>query len=50
MKGRQVHVAVHSARYSLFDPDKWWMSRSGTRTEIEETEKLLLDLLRHPMS
>jgi hypothetical protein len=50
IKGSQVHVAVHSARYSQFDPDKWWMSRTGTRTELEETEKLLLDLLRHPIS
>jgi len=50
MKGRQTTVAVSSAHYSGFDPDRWWNSRDGVRTEIEEMEKLLLDLVRHPIS
>jgi hypothetical protein len=39
-----------SARYSDFDPDRWWGSRGGIRIEIEELEKLLLDVVRHPIS
>ena len=50
MKGHQTKVAVRSARYSDFDPDRWWESRGGIRTEIEEFEKLLLDVVRHPIS
>jgi hypothetical protein len=50
MKGHQTRVAVCSARYSEFDPDRWWDSRDGIRTEIEELEKLLLDIMRHPIS
>lgn len=50
MKGHQTRVAVRSARYSEFDPDHWWESRGGIRTEIEEFEKLLLDVVRHPIS
>src|SRR5579871_4791365 len=43
IKGHQTAVAVCSSRYSLFDPDQWWRSRSGIRTEVVELEKLLLD-------
>lgn len=50
MKGRQTRVTVHSARYSVFDPDRWWEARGGIRTEVMELEKLLLDLARHPIS
>lgn len=50
MKGHQTTVAVCSSRYSLFDPDRWWNSRGGIRTEIIESEKLLLDIVRHPIS
>jgi hypothetical protein len=50
MKGHQTRVTVRSARYSNFDPDRWWESRSGIRTEVEELEKLLLDIVRHPIS
>jgi hypothetical protein len=50
MKGHQTTVAVSSAHYSGFDPDRWWNSRDGVRTEIEEMEKLLLDVVRHPIS
>ena len=50
MKGHQTKVAVRSARYSDFDPDRWWESRGGIRTEIEEFEKLLLDVVHHPIS
>jgi len=50
MKGHQTRVTVRFARYLVFDPDRWWESHDGIRTEIEELEKLLLDVLRHPIS
>jgi hypothetical protein len=43
-----VRVMVRYARFAEFNPDNWWLSRSGQRTEITESEKLLLDLLRYP--
>ncbi len=53
--GRSLHdagitVTVRYTRYSNVDPDNWWRSRSGVRTEITESQKLLLDVLRHPFS
>ena len=39
-----------SARYSDFDPDRWWQTREGTRTGIIEMQKLLLDVVRYPTS
>ena len=50
MKGHQASVTVQPAHYSTFDPDRWWLTRGGTRTEIIELEKLLLDFARHPFS
>jgi microcompartment protein CcmK/EutM len=50
MKGYPTKVAARSARYSAFDPDRWWLSRRGTRTEVVELGKLLLDVARHPFS
>jgi len=50
MKGHPTRVAVEAARYSNFDPDRWWETRAGVRTEIIELEKLLLDYLMHPLS
>jgi hypothetical protein len=49
MKGHPTRVTVHSARYSNFDPDRWWETRGGIRTEIIELQKLLLDVVLHPM-
>lgn len=49
MKGHRTRVAIWPARYSAFDPDRWWETRSGIRTEIVEFEKLLLDVARHPL-
>jgi hypothetical protein len=45
-----ARVVVRVARYSTFDPDAWWLTRGGIRTQIVETEKLLLDIARHPWS
>jgi hypothetical protein len=49
-KGRPTRVTVRPARYSSFDPDSWWETRGGVRTEITELEKLMLDVVLHPMS
>ena len=50
MKGHLTRVMVQPARYSSFDPDRWWETRGGVRTEIVELQKLLLDVVLHPMS
>jgi hypothetical protein len=50
MKGHSTRVTVRPARYSSFDPDRWWETRGGVRTEIVELQKLLLDVVLHPMS
>jgi hypothetical protein len=49
MKGRSTRVTVRPARYSSFDPDRWWETRDGIRTEIIELQKLALDAVLHPM-
>jgi murein endopeptidase len=50
MKGHQARVTVRAAHYSGFDADRWWEMRLGVRTEAEELEKLLLDIVRHRAS
>jgi hypothetical protein len=50
MKGHSTRVTVQPARYSSFDPDRWWETRGGVRTEIVELQKLVLDAVLHPMS
>jgi len=50
MRGYPGKLMIRSARFSSFDPDRWWMTREGARTEIVELEKLLLDLVLHPLS
>jgi len=50
VRDHQTTVAVCSTPYSEFDPDRWWHSHTGIRTEIMESEKLLLDIVRHPIS
>jgi hypothetical protein len=50
MKGHPTRIMVQPARYSSFDPDRWWETRGGVRTEIVELQKLLLDLVLHPIS
>lgn len=48
--GRGLTIAVLPSPYSNFNPDTWWTSRYGARTEIIELEKLVLDVARHPFS
>ena len=50
LKGHPTHVTVQASRYSSFDPDKWWQSRGGIRTEVFELQKLLLDFVLHPIT
>ena len=50
MKGHSTRVTVQPARYSSFDPDRWWKTRSGVRTEIIELQKLMLEVILHPIS
>lgn len=50
MRGSPARIVVRSSRFSSFDPDSWWLTRTGVRTQIVETQKLLLDIARHPLS
>jgi hypothetical protein len=50
MKGHPTRVMVQATRYSRFDPDRWWETREGMRTGIIMVEKLVLDIILHPMS
>jgi len=50
MKGHPTHVIVQAARYSDFDPDRWWETHAGVRTELVELLKLLVDVVLHPLS
>ena len=50
MKGHPTRVTIQPARYSSFDPDRWWETRGGVRTEIIELQKLVFDVVLHPMS
>jgi len=50
LKGNETRITVRPARHSQFDPDRWWETRDGIRTEVIELEKLLLDIVRHPIS
>jgi hypothetical protein len=49
MKGRPVRVMVRPTRVSTFDRDRWWQTRDGTRIGLVELQKLLVDVLRHPL-
>jgi hypothetical protein len=50
MKGHKTRVIIRPSRYTEFDPDRWWQTRAGARTGIVELEKLLLDVVLHPIS
>jgi hypothetical protein len=50
MNGHTTRVMVQPARYSSFDPDRWWETRDGVRAEIVELQKLVLDITLHPIT
>lgn len=45
-----LKILVRASPYSDFDYNAWWHSRGGIRTELIESEKLLFDVLGHPLS
>ena len=49
MEGHPTRVTVQPTHYSSFDPDRWWKTREGVRTEIIELQKLVLDVILHPL-
>ena len=50
MKGHSTRVAIQPSRYSDFDPNRWWETRGGIRAGLIELQKLLLDVVLHPLS
>jgi hypothetical protein len=49
-KNYGVKIMIRPSRYSEFDPDRWWQTRDGIRTEVVEFQKLILDMVTHPIS
>ena len=49
MPGTSTRFSVRPSRYSVFDPEDWWQSRSGVRLGIVEIQKLALDFATHPL-
>ena len=50
MKCRSTRITVQPSRYSGFDPDQWWKTRAGVRIEIVELQRLVFEVLLHPIS
>lgn len=50
MEGHHAKVLVHTTAFSDFDPERWWETHDGVRTEIQGLEKLLVDVALHPIS
>jgi|ERR1700730_7821859 len=48
MGARLTQVIVRSARFSPFDPERWWQTPDTRRIGVIELQKLLLDVLLHP--
>ena len=49
-KGHNTTVTVYPTRYSDLNPEAWWNTRRDSREVIVEFEKLMLDVIRHPLS
>lgn len=49
LRGHTTTVTIRASRYSLFDPARWWETRAGLRIGIVELQKLLLDVVLHPI-
>ncbi len=50
MKVHSTRITVQPSRYSGFDPDQWWKTRTGVRIEIVELQRLVLEVVLHPIS
>ena len=48
LEDKAASVLVVSARFSTYEPDRWWTTRAGVRTTVIELQKLLLDVVTHP--
>lgn len=44
LRARHITLIERAAPYSEFDPDNWWRTRNGVRTEILELQKLVWEL------
>jgi len=49
MRGHSTRVTIQPERYPDFDPDRSWVARGGIRKEIIELQKLVLDMILHPI-
>jgi hypothetical protein len=49
MRAHATRIIVRPAHYSSFDPERWWETRAGVRTAIIELQKLVFDVVLHPM-
>ncbi|MBA2302395.1 MAG: YdcF family protein [Acidobacteria bacterium] len=49
LAGSGTRVMVTVSRYSAFTSARWWHQRGTLRTGLIELQKLLLDVLRHPL-
>jgi hypothetical protein len=49
MQTHATHVMIRPAHYSSFDPQRWWETRAGLRIAIIELQKLVLDVVLHPI-
>ena len=50
MRNHRTKIIVRTAAFSDFDPERWWQTHDGVRLELEGMGKLLVDLVRHPIS
>jgi uncharacterized SAM-binding protein YcdF (DUF218 family) len=49
MKSHGATITIRASRSSMFEPDTWWTNRSTLRIGIVELQKLLLDVVLHPL-
>ena len=49
LRGHQVTMAIHISPYADFNLESWWKTRAGVREGIFELQKLMLDVIRHPL-
>jgi hypothetical protein len=49
MRAHATRITIRPAHYSSFDPERWWETRTGARTAIIELQKLVFDVVLHPM-
>lgn len=49
LRTRQINVIIDISPYADFNLDSWWKTRAGVREGIFELQKLMLDVLRHPL-